>query len=150
MPTNDRFDLGELAELLQDQEPERHELALHLATLKGRFEVRRAYVQILATADASHTHHSESIELEHPTEGTLVLDITNDGKLIGIEMINTFRRGRCKEATSRALFIPRTPTDENSAPPITWRFAVALRDRVGCALAFTQTPRLQQRRALLR
>jgi hypothetical protein len=97
MMTEDYFDLGDLVELLKEQDPERHELAQNLASLKGRLEIRRAYIPIGSTEQLiGQTGSSpivETVVLEHPSEGTLVLDILENGELHGIEMINQIPQG---------------------------------------------------------
>ncbi|WP_435139265.1 hypothetical protein [Formosa sp. A9] len=76
----------------QEQEPERTDLIEQLENSEIKECFRQAYVRFVSgfrpNQSGSEWQFEESIELEHPTEGTIVLDILKNGKIGGIEFLN--------------------------------------------------------------
>lgn len=82
------FDIQIIIDLIEEQEPERLGLIEQLQKSERQRWVRQPYVSLNSSFDGSNLKIEESIALEHETEGTIVLDIFQDGRIKGIEFVN--------------------------------------------------------------
>lgn len=91
MTKQETFKIEWIIELLKEQEPERTDLIEQLERNERREWFRQAYIRFVnaerPNQPNSEWQFDENIELEHPTEGTIVLDILKDGRIGGIEFI---------------------------------------------------------------
>lgn len=85
------FDIQWIIDLLKEQYPERLDLIADLNKSTFRRWVRQSYVQFGPVEKPYQSsegwEYDESIALEHPTEGTIVLDISEDGRVGGAEFL---------------------------------------------------------------
>ena len=83
------FEIGSLIELVSEQEPDRPDLVKQLKQCVIRKWIRQPYVQFVSDENADGAGLiGESIVIEHPTEGTMVVDVLKDGRIGGIEFVN--------------------------------------------------------------
>ncbi len=91
MTSQSTFKIEWITELLKEQEPERKDLIEQIDKIERREWLRQAYVRFVSgfrpNQPNSEWQFEENIELEHPTEGTIVLDILKDGRIGGIEFL---------------------------------------------------------------
>lgn len=78
------FDIALLIDLVQQQAPEYSGVVDQLATVSGKLWLRKAYI----TLDTSSDKINETLVLDHPSEGTIVIDLLADGKIKGIELLS--------------------------------------------------------------
>ena len=85
------FKIEWIIELIKEQESERTDLIEQLENSEIKEWIRQAYVRFVSgfrpNQPNSEWQFEENIELEHPTEGTIVLDILKDGRIGGIEFL---------------------------------------------------------------
>lgn len=83
------FEIERLIELVREQAPERLELVKQLEQSVFRKWIRQPYVQFVSDENADGPGSiRESIVIEHPSEGTMVVDVLKDGRIGGIEFVN--------------------------------------------------------------
>ncbi len=86
------FKIEWIIDLIKEQEPERIDLIEQLKNSEIKEWLKQAYVRFVngfrPNQPNSEWQFEENIELEHPTEGTIVLDILKDGRIGGIEFLN--------------------------------------------------------------
>ena len=91
MATQGKFKIEWIIELLKEQEPDRIDLIAYLEKVEQQEWFRQAYVQFVSgyrpNEPNSEWQFDENIELIHPTEGTIVLDILKGGRIGGIEFL---------------------------------------------------------------
>ena len=89
------FSIEHIIELIKKQRPERLEVIKELEKKAGQMWQVKAYVRFVSAEKAnqagSEWQFSESIELKHETEGAIVLDILEDGRIGGIEFIDQIK-----------------------------------------------------------
>ncbi|MEP1490312.1 MAG: hypothetical protein ABJK28_17970 [Algibacter sp.] len=87
-----KFKIEWIIDLVNEQEPERTDLIEQLENSKIKEWYKQAYIRFVSgfrpNQPNSEWQFEENIELEHPTEGTIVLDILKDGRIGGIEFLN--------------------------------------------------------------
>lgn len=80
-----------LADWVRAHRPELGWLADALARCTRAAKGGRAYLYFVDPADANQPgapwQHAETVTLEHPREGTLVVDVLTDGRVGGIEFL---------------------------------------------------------------
>jgi hypothetical protein len=85
------FDIQWIIVLIKEQYPERLDLIEDLNKASIKKWVRQPYVQFGPVEKPYQSSegwdYDESIALEHPTEGTIVLDISKDGRVGGAEFL---------------------------------------------------------------
>lgn len=85
------FKIEWITELLKEQEPERTDLIEQIEKIERKEWFRQAYVKFVSGFKPNQPNtewqFEENIELEHPTEGTIILDILKDGRIGGIEFL---------------------------------------------------------------
>ncbi|SFZ89602.1 hypothetical protein SAMN05428642_101442 [Flaviramulus basaltis] len=85
------FKIEWLIELIKEQEPDRLDLINHLKKSEIKEWYKRAYVGLVnaikPNQPGSEWQFEENIELHHPTEGTIILDILKGGRVGGIEFL---------------------------------------------------------------
>ena len=81
-----------IIDLIKEQDPERFDLIEQLESLEVSEWFRQGYVRFVSSVRANQAgspwQHQECVELEHPTEGTIILDVLKDGRIGGIEFLN--------------------------------------------------------------
>ena len=89
---NSYITIKEIIKLIEEQEPEMLELIKELETFKKKKWIPQAYIPFKYPEKSNSNNTgwkiSESVVLEHKTEGTIVLDILENGKIGGIEFVN--------------------------------------------------------------
>ena len=92
MTKQSKFKIELIIDLVKEQEPKRTDLIEQLENSEIKEWFRQAYVHFVSgfrpNQPGSEWQFEECIELEHPTEGTIVLDILKDGRIGGIEFLN--------------------------------------------------------------
>lgn len=93
---NGYFEIELIIELIKEQEPERLDLIKELEKSKIRRWIRQPYVSFVSSENANEPgaqwQFKENVVLEHDGEGTIVLDILQDGRIGGIEFVNQIRQ----------------------------------------------------------
>jgi len=88
----DLNDFGWIVQLLKEQEPDRDEILIALKQCKNGTWERKSYVRFVDRTTPnqpwSEWQFKENIVLEHPTEGTIVIDCLKDGRIGGIEFVS--------------------------------------------------------------
>ncbi|MCT8341243.1 hypothetical protein MG296_14345 [Flavobacteriaceae bacterium TK19130] len=91
MTKQPKFKVEWIIDLIKEQEPERTDLIEQLENLEIKEWFRQAYVRFVSgvrpNQPNSEWQFQENIELEHPTEGSIILDILKDGRIGGIEFL---------------------------------------------------------------
>ncbi|SDI64100.1 hypothetical protein [Winogradskyella thalassocola] len=91
MTKQETFKINWIIELIKEQEPERTDLIEQLENSEIKEWFRQAYIRFVSgfrsNQPNSEWQFKENIELEHPTEGTIILDILKDGRIGGIEFL---------------------------------------------------------------
>ena len=86
------FKIELIIELIKEQEPERTDLIEQLENSEIKEWFRQGYVRFVSgfrpNQPNSEWQFEENIELEHSSEGTIILDILKDGRIGGIEFLN--------------------------------------------------------------
>ena len=87
---NGYFQIAWIIDLVKEQEPDRVDLIEQLEKSNIRKWMRQPYVRLISDPEVAPFNHriEESIPLVHETEGTIVLDILGDGRIVGIEFIS--------------------------------------------------------------
>lgn len=91
MTKDPTFKIEWIIKLIKEQELERTDLIEQLENSEIKEWFRQAYVRFESgfrpNQPNSEWQFEENIELEHSTEGTIVLDILKDGRIGGIEFL---------------------------------------------------------------
>ncbi|PHQ28095.1 hypothetical protein CJ305_16905 [Leeuwenhoekiella nanhaiensis] len=78
--------------MIKEREPERTDLIKQLENSEIKEWFKQAYVRFVSgfkpNQSDSEWQFEECIELEHSSEGIIVLDILKDGRIGGIEFLN--------------------------------------------------------------
>ena len=86
------FKLEWIIELIRKQEPDRIDLIDQLNQSEWQEFIRRPYLRFVSGIQpnrlGSEWQFKENIVLEHEGEGTIVLDILEDGRIGGIEFVD--------------------------------------------------------------
>ncbi|MFB6320859.1 hypothetical protein [Saccharicrinis sp. FJH54] len=81
-----------LIDLIKDQAPERTDLIEQLTQLEVVGWIRRPYISLYKPSSSdrnrSKLEYCDCLELEHEIEGDIILDLSKEGIIIGIELIN--------------------------------------------------------------
>ncbi|MCG8839022.1 hypothetical protein G1K37_11760 [Tenacibaculum dicentrarchi] len=91
MTKQETFKIEWIIDLIKEQESERTDLIEFLENVDRKEWFRQAYVRFVSgfkpNEPNSEWQFEENIELEHPTEGTIILDILKNGRVGGIEFL---------------------------------------------------------------
>ncbi|KAB1065291.1 hypothetical protein [Salibacter halophilus] len=86
------FDIEWIIDLIKEQEPDRTDLIEQLEMNERRRWIRQPYIFLLSvekpSKPGSECQFGENIVLEHEREGTIVLDILEDGRIYGVEFVD--------------------------------------------------------------
>ena len=95
MTKQPKFKIEWIIDLIKEQESERTDLIMQLENSETKEWFKQAYIHFVSgfkpNQPGSKWQFEENIELEHPTEGTIVLDILKDGRIGGIEFLKYIR-----------------------------------------------------------
>lgn len=87
--------MGWIIDLIKEQEPERIDLIDQLKKSDRRKWIRQPYVYFVSgekpNQPGSAWQFEESIVLEHDSEGTIVIDILENGRIGGIEFVSQIK-----------------------------------------------------------
>lgn len=86
------FKIKWIIDLIRQQKPDRTDLIAALKKVNPTQWERQPYIYFVSASRPnepdSEWQFQENVVLEHPVEGTIVLDILRDGRIGGIEFIN--------------------------------------------------------------
>lgn len=86
------FDIQSVIDLIKEQKPERLDLIEQLEKIEKKKMIRRPYISFKHKGKqgkkADEWKIQECLELQHKTEGIIILDIHKNGKIGGIELID--------------------------------------------------------------
>ena len=89
---SDFINIGEIIELVRQQEPDRQDVIIALQNCKGGHWTSNGYYQFIESKNANQIDSKwqldESIVLEQDDKGDIVLDLLKDGQIGGIEFID--------------------------------------------------------------
>ncbi len=89
---SDQINIGEIIELVRQQEPDRQDVIIALQNCKGGHWTSNGYYQFIESKNANQIDSKwqldESIVLEQDDKGDIVLDLLKDGQIGGIEFID--------------------------------------------------------------
>ncbi len=81
-----------LIDLLENQNPIQTNLITQLKEMKAKRWLKKPYIRFVNDKNANQKgaewQIKESLELEHSTEGTIIIDVLKDGRIGGIELLN--------------------------------------------------------------
>jgi len=88
----DKIDIEKIIKLVQEQQPDRHDLVSALRNCKGGQWTSKGYYLFVDSKNANEPgaqwQFDENIVLEQENNGDIVLDILKDGRIGGIEFID--------------------------------------------------------------
>ena len=86
------FRIEWIIDLIREEKPDRIDLIEALEKVNPTQWERQPYIYFVSGSrpndPGSEWQFLESVVLEHPSEGTIVLDILRDGRIGGIEFLN--------------------------------------------------------------
>ena len=90
------FEINWITELVRNQEPGRADLIQQLEKCPIRRWIRQPYVRLISSKGMKQSDAklaiAENVVLDHETEGAIVLDILNDGRIMGVEFLSQIPR----------------------------------------------------------
>jgi hypothetical protein len=84
------FHLNWIFDLVKEQEPERLDVITQLENIGNIKWIRQPYITFVPTENPNqfNLEYDDNVVLNHPTEGTIVIDILKGGRIKGIEFIS--------------------------------------------------------------